>query len=211
MDTIIFGEQLRFGPIAKYPPIEIPRHKTTFLFGPSGCGKSTLARLMNATLSPSEGHLFLNGKPYEEWDILQLRQKVLLASQSIFLFNQTIQKNFINFYEYRELVPPSPEEMMFYLDLCCLPFSLGRSCDVLSGGERQRIFIAICLSFQPEVLILDEPTSALDGATAHQLMDNITQYTKEKAITLVVISHDRSIMEKYQDHVISCEKELAHE
>ncbi|NCB43926.1 MAG: ATP-binding cassette domain-containing protein [Clostridia bacterium] len=206
MDSIIIGEQLGFGPIEKYPPIQIPRHQTTFLYGPSGCGKSTLARMMNATLSPSQGQLIFSGKPYEEWDVLDLRQKVILASQNVFLFDQTIQENFKVFYEYRELTPPTPEEMTFYLNLCCLSFSLDRSCEVLSGGERQRIFIAICLSFCPEVLILDEPTSALDGATAHQLMHQLTTFTKEQDITLVVISHDKAIMEKYQDHVISCQQ-----
>ena len=207
MDSIIIGEQLGFRPIEKYPPIQIPRHQTTFLYGPSGCGKSTLARMMNATLSPSQGQLVFNGKPYAEWDVLELRQKIILASQNVFLFDQTIQENFKTFYEYRELPPPTPEEMSYYLDLCCLSFPLNRSCEVLSGGERQRIFIAICLSFRPEVLILDEPTSALDGATAHQLMNNLTTFAKEQGITLIIISHDKAIMEKYQEHVISCEQE----
>ncbi len=207
MDSIIIGEQLGFGPIEKYPLIQIPRHQTTFLYGPSGCGKSTLARMMNATLSPSQGQLVFNGKPYADWDVLELRQKVVLASQNVFLFDQTIQENFKVFYEYRELPPPTPEEMAFYLNLCCLSFPLDRPCEVLSGGERQRIFVAICLSFRPEVLILDEPTSALDGATAHQLMHHLTTFSKEQGITLVVISHDKAIMEKYQNHVISCERE----
>jgi putative ABC transport system ATP-binding protein len=163
--------------------------------------------MMNATLSPSQGQLIFSGKPYEEWDVLELRQKVILASQNVFLFDQTIQENYKAFYEYRELTPPTPEEMAFYLNLCCLSFPLDRSCEVLSGGERQRIFIAICLPFRPEVLILDEPTSALDGATAHQLMHQLTTFTKEQDITLVIISHDKAIMEKYQDHVISCQQE----
>ena len=93
--------------------------------------------------------------------------------------------------------------MKYFLDLCSVPFSLDNDCTKMSGGERQRIYIAIFLSLKPKILMLDEPTSALDKQNSNDVIKNIIDYCKENEITIIVVSHDGNITEKFADHVIN--------
>ncbi|MDX9888576.1 MAG: ABC transporter ATP-binding protein [Anaerovoracaceae bacterium] len=204
MNTIISTKDLSYGPVIISPDVSISKNETTFLYGPSGCGKTTLTRLMNATLSPEQGELFYNEVPYSDLEVLALRKDIILVSQAIYLFDGTIKENFIKFYEYREETIPTEDAMREYLQLCCADFPLDSSCEILSGGERHRIYIAICLSFLPKVIILDEPTSALDSRTANRLLKNLKSFTSQKEITQIIISHDISLVEQFGDKIISC-------
>lgn len=208
MDKIISTKNLTYGPVRIYPDVSISRNETTFLYGPSGCGKSTLTRLMNASLSPEQGELFYNGVAYSDLEVLALRKAIVLVNQNVYLFDGTIENNFINFYDYREEKVPSQEEMREYLEICCANFPLDSLCQILSGGERHRIYIAICLSFMPKVLILDEPTSALDSKTASKLLSNLKDFAEKKEITQIIISHDISLVEGFGDNIISCFQEV---
>lgn len=208
MEIIISSKDLSYGPVKITPDISIFKNKTTFLYGPSGCGKTTLTRLINATLSPDQGELFYKGVAYSDLEVLPLRKEIILVSQNVYLFNGTVKENFIEFHEYRDKIPPTENEMAKYLKLVCAEFPLNSNCQVLSGGERHRVFIAICLSFLPKVLILDEPTSALDSETAKKLLSNLKSFTKENRITQIIISHDISLINEFSDHVISCFQEV---
>ena len=208
MNIIISTENLAYGPVKISPDVSISRDKTTFLYGPSGCGKTTFARLMNATLSPDAGELYYNGVPYSDLEVLDLRKEIILVSQNVYLFDETIKDNFIKFHDYREDAPPSEAEIMEYLELCCAEFPLDSPCQILSGGERHRIYIAICLSFMPKVLILDEPTSALDSKTAKKLLTNLKTFTKHNGITQIIISHDISLVKEFGEEVVSCFQEV---
>ncbi|MDW8805156.1 ATP-binding cassette domain-containing protein [Streptomyces scabiei] len=64
----------------------------------------------------------------------------------------------------------------------------------LSGGQRQRVAVARALTAEPDVLICDEVTSALDTETGHALMDLLTDLRERNGTTLVLISHDLSLI-----------------
>jgi putative ABC transport system ATP-binding protein len=205
---ILKASNATFKSIIEYPEISIPSGKAIFLQGPSGVGKSTLLRLFNATLSPDSGSILYNGNDLEELDTILLRQEVLLVGQAVYLFKGTIEDNFKEYYSYRNKDIISQKEMKSYLELCCADFSLDTNCETMSGGERQRVYIAICLSLMPKVLMLDEPTSALDQVTARTLFSNVKQFCLDKGITLLVVSHDASLTEQYADEVISLERRM---
>ena len=78
----------------------------------------------------------------------------------------------------------------------------------LSGGERQRVFLAICLSFLPKVLMLDEPTSALDQETAERFMTQVLDYCRQRGMTVVAVSHDPALTERHAENVISLRAEV---
>lgn len=192
-----------------YPLIEIEEGKVIFIRGKSGTGKSTLLKMLNGTVSferGERGEISYDGLPLEEKDAIALRREVLLVAQQVFLFDDTIYNNFITFYEYRKQEAPDSKTIQDYLRLCQADFSLETNCRDMSGGERQRVFMAICLSFLPRVLMLDEPTSALDTTTSGKFMDAVTRFCREKKITLLVVTHDSSLTETYADEIINLDE-----
>lgn len=199
---IISGKGVKILNSITYPDFHIPEKTITFISGNSGCGKSSLLRVCNGTTEIDSGVVLYKGRDILEHDILQLRRQILLVDQSPFFFEGSIYDNFVEYYTYRELPCPKEEEISFYLDLCKIPIPLDSICDALSGGEKQRVFIALFLSFNPSVLMLDEPTAALDGPTAIELLDNIISFCKSKNITLIVVSHDPSLVKAYAEYVI---------
>ena len=195
-------EKVNFENIINYSDIQILEGGVTFICGDSGTGKSTLLKLLNGVLDPTEGEVIYEGKGLSLYDSMALRRDILLVSQSAYLFNGTIRDNFATFYEYRELACISDEEMKRYLKICSIDLPLETMSYNLSGGEKQRVFIAICLSFEPKVLMLDEPTSALDERNAFCLMENIKSYCAQQGKTLLVISHDLKIVDYFADYRI---------
>jgi len=206
MKSILSTNNLKFMDVIDYPNIEIQRAKVTFISGGSGTGKSTLLKLFNGVLSPSFGTVNYLELPVEDYDAVKLRQEVLLAGQSVFLFNGDISSNYDEYCDYREIPYLAPYEKEKFLKICCLKMPLDTVCQTMSGGERQRVFISICLSLNPKVLMLDEPTAALDDATAVNLIDNIKSYCTDNDITLIVVCHNQSLAEKFADKIIVLEK-----
>lgn len=219
---ILFSlHNINYKNVVSYEDFEIKVGRTTFITGKSGSGKTTLLKLLNNAISPTEGqvlcHSNFNEKavedssdnnlvPIESFDSIFLRRNILLVSQSVFLFDSSIRSNFEQFYTFRELPPPKDNIIQSYLDICDASFSLDLNCNEMSGGERQRVFIAICLSLMPKVLMLDEPTSALDDVSANNLLTNIKKFCKENNITLLVICHNHELVEKYADEIVEIKK-----
>ncbi|RII41805.1 ABC transporter ATP-binding protein [Galactobacter valiniphilus] len=64
----------------------------------------------------------------------------------------------------------------------------------LSGGQKQRAMIAMALACEPDIIIADEPTTALDVIVQKQILDMINQLVTERGISLLMISHDLSVL-----------------
>lgn len=203
---IISASQVVFQSMIRYPNIKIAKGKTTFIHGPSGCGKSTLLKLINGTTSPDSGEIFYKGNNIENIDTIDLRREILLVAQSVFLFTGTIEENFKKYYEYRDRDLPTKETMEKFLKICSAEFPLETRCETMSGGERQRVYIAIFLSFMPDVLMLDEPTSALDNTSSDIMMSNIKNFSNDNEMTTIVVSHYLTLAEKYGDEIIALER-----
>lgn len=202
MNLILETHSLVFRDMITYPDMQIPDGQNTFLTGPSGSGKSTLLRLFNGTLTPSGGDIFFNARSIAKMDTIELRKDVLLVGQSVFLFDTTVRDNFCKFYEYRNLPVPADDYIQKLLRICCADFPLDKSVVTMSGGERHRVFIAICLSFMPKVIMLDEPTSALDGDTAAKLLQSVLAFSKENGMTIIVVCHDTALTNCFSENKI---------
>ena len=185
-----------------YPNVEIIDNKINFIHGPSGSGKSTLLKLFNKSISPDKGQINFKGQELRKLDSIELRKNITLCGQSSFLFPGTIYDNFKKYYSLREENLPSKEEIENILAICQIDFDLDKDTYNLSGGEKQRVFIALILSFNPKVVLLDEPTSALDDKTAYKLMENIISYSRAHKITMVIVSHNDGIIEKFSENNI---------
>ena len=203
--TLFSLKGVKFKDIISYPNIEIEQGKTTFICGKSGCGKSTMLKLLNGVEAFDSGSLQYCGKEITEYDSIELRREVLLFGQSVYLFDGDIRENFKQFYAYRDLPSPDDNVIKDYLAVCSANFKLSTNCATMSGGERQRVFISICLSFAPKVLLLDEPTSALDENTSTELFENILRYCSKRDITVIAISHNTSLVRQFADAIINLE------
>ena len=64
---------------------------------------------------------------------------------------------------------------------------------MLSGGERQRVAIAVALANEPQLLLADELTGELDSATSDRVMDLLGQLNRARGLTLVVVTHNKSV------------------
>lgn len=171
------------------------------IIGSSGAGKSTLVRCMNFLERPTNGTVFIDGK-----DLSQLTKKELLtARQSMGMifqqFNLLMQRNCIdNICFPLEIVgmEKSKAKKRAYelLEVVGLSDKAKAYPAQLSGGQKQRVAIARALATNPKVLLCDEATSALDPATTHSILALLKQINKEMGLTIVVITHEMSVIEE---------------
>lgn len=189
-----------------YDNVKIEKDKINFIVGESGSGKSTFLKLLNNSISPASGELLYNGKPIEEYDPIALRREVSLVSQEPFLFDESILDNFKTFYSLRQVPMPKKEYISYITELCYVNVPLDQNASTLSGGERQRVYISIFLSLCPKVILLDEPTSALDEKSSRKVMKNVINFCKEKNIDMVIISHDKNIVEEFCENKVEIVK-----
>jgi ABC-type lipoprotein export system ATPase subunit len=72
----------------------------------------------------------------------------------------------------------------------------------LSGGEQQRVAIARALINRPNILLADEPTGNLDSKTSGQIVQTLSDLNKNRGLTVVMISHEESLLAQYADDVV---------
>jgi zinc transport system ATP-binding protein len=78
----------------------------------------------------------------------------------------------------------------------------------LSGGELQRVQLALALQSEPQILLLDEPVAGVDVAGEHLFCDLLDEVRKESKLTMVMVSHDLSVVSRHAEHVICLNRRL---
>lgn len=163
------------------------------LVGHSGAGKSTLADLILRFYDPTEGKILFDGINIRDAKVADLRDKVGMVTQDIFLFNGTVRENIC--YGRTDVTDEDIQRaaQMAYADefIRALPLGyetiVGERGLMLSGGQRQRLSIARALLKNPEILILDEATSALDTQSERLVQRALEKLMKNR--TTFVIAH----------------------
>ncbi len=191
-------------PGAKNPAIqeinlEISKGETIALVGASGAGKSTLVDLVPRLIDPQEGKVLIDGIDIRDLDLSNLRKKIGIVSQQVFLFNGSIRENICygNQNVTEEQLRTACEQafaMEFILSFEeGLDTIVGERGVMLSGGQRQRIAIARALLLNPEILILDEATSALDTESERLVQEALESLYKNR--TVIIIAHRLSTVQ----------------
>lgn len=163
------------------------------VLGLSGAGKSTLVRCINNLEQYDSGQIYYKGEPVV-FD-REYRRKVTMIFQQFNLLSQrTVLKNVLLA---GEIVndPNREEKAVKLLELVGLKEKMNAYPATLSGGQQQRVAIARALMTDPEVLLCDEATSALDPDTTKSILDLLRQLNKELGLTVIIISHQMSVIE----------------
>ncbi len=176
------------------------------IIGMSGAGKSTLVRCINMLERPTEGEVIVDGVNIGELSPAQLREARRGITMIFQGFNLLMQKNCLkNICFPMELasVPKSKavKRATELLELVGLPDKAKAYPAQLSGGQQQRIAIARALATDPKVLLCDEATSALDPNTTHSILGLIRDINKKLGITVIIITHQMSVVEEVCNHV----------
>ena len=176
------------------------------IIGMSGAGKSTLVRCINMLERPDEGKVIVNGREMMQLSPAELRDArreiTMIFQQFNLLMQRTCLKN-ICFPMELAGVPKdkATARARELLELVGLPDKADAYPAQLSGGQKQRIAIARALATNPKVLLCDEATSALDPNTTHAILQLIQKINREMGITVVIITHQMSVVEDVCSHV----------
>ena len=176
------------------------------IIGMSGAGKSTLVRCINMLERPDEGKVIVNGREMMQLSPAELRDArreiTMIFQQFNLLMQRTCLKNICFPMELAGVKKAEAEKRaMELLEMVGLPDKANAYPAQLSGGQKQRIAIARALATNPKVLLCDEATSALDPNTTHSILTLIKDINRKLGITVVVITHQMSVVEEICDSV----------
>ncbi|MGN1348046.1 MAG: methionine ABC transporter ATP-binding protein, partial [Acutalibacteraceae bacterium] len=186
--------------------VSIPDGDIFGIIGMSGAGKSTLVRCINMLERPTSGSIEIDGLKLEtlsEKELREVRREITMIFQG---FNLLMQRNCLkNVCFPLELVGKSKSEAksraMELLDIVGLGDKAKAYPAQLSGGQQQRVAIARALATEPKVLLCDEATSALDPNTTNSILELIRSINEKLGITVIIITHQMSVVEKICKHV----------
>ena len=178
------------------------------IVGESGSGKTTIAKIINGLEYPDSGEILINNCPINKIDLFErarLIQPIFQDPYSTLNPNHTIgyvisrpliiQKRFSSKEIYQNAI-----KMLKLVELPATFFY--RFPNQLSGGQRQRVSIARALILEPQLLICDEPTSALDVTIQDQILDLLENLKKKLSITIIIISHDISVVKYLSKRIL---------
>ena len=166
---------------------------TTVLVGPSGCGKTTTMKLVNRLEDPTEGVVYRDGTPIEEFDPIELRRNTGYVIQEIGLFDHmTVGDNVatvpkLNGWDEAD-IDARVDDLLELMDLPPDSYRDQHPTE-LSGGQRQRVGVARALASDPDVLLMDEPFGALDPITREDLQDEFLKIQDELDTTILFVTH----------------------
>ena len=197
-------------PAVKNVSLSLPAGGTLGIAGESGSGKSTLAmsvlRLLpkNAKLT---GRVAVGDTDIADLSFGDMRALRWAEASIIFQgamhslnpvrtvghqINEALTLHVTDKWKTPELRKQRVDELMRLVDM---PADKAASYPhELSGGQKQRIMIAMALACEPDIIIADEPTTALDVIVQKQILDMIAHLVTERGISMLMISHDLSVL-----------------
>ncbi|MCV9952090.1 methionine ABC transporter ATP-binding protein [Paenibacillus sp. BT-177] len=179
--------------------------------GFSGAGKSTLIRLVNRLEKVTTGEVLVEGESlnaYSTSGLRKVRKKIgmifqhfnLLESKTVF---ENIAIPLVLLKRNKREIERRVTELLAFTGLSDKANSYPSE---LSGGQKQRVGIARALASNPSILLCDEATSALDPQTTQSILDLLRKINKEYKITILIITHEMSVIQRICNKVAVMEK-----
>ncbi|MFJ4620780.1 ABC transporter ATP-binding protein [Streptomyces sp. NPDC088812] len=208
--SVTFGRRAAGRPVLDRVHLAVAQGSAAAVVGASGSGKTTLARALVGLQRSRTGTMRVGGTalPLAMWRRTQgQRRRVQLITQnplSALNPSRTVGSQVARPLRLHRRVSSGSLDQAVedLLSQVGLPADFaGRYPHELSGGQRQRVAIARALAAEPDILICDEITSALDQSTGDAVMDLLQQLRENRAMTLIVISHDLPLVRERTDTV----------
>lgn len=200
----------------------VQRGEKVALIGPSGAGKTTLFRILNCTLRPSSGKLWINGDEIESLHgrrLREVRRKIgTIYQQHNLVPRLKVIHNVLSgrlgrwsaFRSLASLVRPLEVELAWSaLKQVGIEEKIFTRTDELSGGQQQRVAIARVLVQDPEVILADEPVSSVDPSLAASIVNLLIDIGRDTHKTLLMNLHSVDLALAYFPRVIGIKNGVA--
>jgi len=189
---------------------QIMRGHITALIGPNGAGKTTLLQAILGLRAYSGRIDFVDSSGTVH------KPRIGYVPQSLAIDRQaavTVLEFFAFEFQRRPvwlgITGKSRENAAMALERLEAGHLLNRPLGKLSGGEMQRVLLALALHRDPEILFLDEPVSGVDIAGGHLFCDVLESLSTRQNRTIVMVSHDLSVVSQHASHVLCLNRTVA--
>jgi len=188
---------------------KINQGETLAIVGSTGSGKSSIINVLNRFYEFQKGTITIDGIDLRKYDLLNLRRRISIVLQDVFLFNGDVADNITLRDDSISLDKVKEASKTIGADIFIENMPDGYNQKImergnnLSVGQRQLISFVRALVFDPDILILDEATSSIDTET-----EGIIQYAIEKLIqkrTSIIIAHRLSTI-RHADKIMVMDK-----
>ena len=196
---------------AKNISFSIEKGEIFGIIGLSGAGKSTLVRCLNLLERPTSGTVRVNGKNLTELSEKELRKERQKIGMIFQHFNLLMQRTALDNVCFPMEIAgikkaEARKKALEYLKIVGLEEKALSYPSQLSGGQKQRVAIARVLASDPQILLCDEATRALDPQTTKAILELIKEINRDYEITVVVITHEMSVVQEICDKVAVLER-----
>ena len=173
--------------------------ETLAIVGPTGSGKSTIINLITKFYEIDSGSILIDGENIDDFKLDNIRSKIGVILQDVFMFADTIFNNITLFNNEISLedVERSAKDLEIHDFILSLPggynFNVSERGGTLSSGQKQLLAFLRVLVNNPDILILDEATSSIDSYSEDLIKRATKKITKDK--TSIIIAHRLSTVE----------------
>lgn len=174
------------------------------ILGPNGAGKTTTIKALLGLVYPDTGDVFINGfDVYTESTKAHHRVDAMLEGARNDYWRLTVRENLHYFATINDRNGrPAPERYEAIIDQFDLSEKMDTPVRDLSRGMKQKVSLASVLAGDSSVVFLDEPTLGLDLESSLKLRDELTTLVNEQKLTIILSSHDMSVVEDICDRIL---------
>ena len=210
--SVLSAENISFSysrkPVLNGVSFAIGEAERVAVIGPNGSGKTTLLKIINGTLCPDSGKMFVDGRETVRWSRKAIARRVAIVPQEtavtfpFYAEEIVLMGRFPHLSNYRFEDKKDYQIVRAAMDRTDTRAFAARRFDELSAGERQRVLIARALAQEPDVLLLDESTVFLDLKHQARFLSLLKQLNTVRKLTVIFVTHDINLAAQNADKII---------